>query len=134
MLHVIPSYHSKYSKHSHFIPANTKEIYLVSKKYCIAHDDDKMCFLLNWRYHIILLGDIKDLLQKLCAFCFNYQLVDCLYTVFKNRFSAKFVVNSGQLFDNEQRAVHFNNQNRGMDRVPIIAIKRLMRRKYKKKF
>ena len=91
-----------------------------------------MCFLPNCGYHIILIGIIKDLLQQLDAFCFNYQHVDCPYTLCKYRFSGKIVVKSGQLFDNLQRAFNFNQQNRGMDRMPSIAKKRPLRKKYKK--
>ena len=91
-----------------------------------------MCLLPNGRYHIILIGNIKDLLQKVDAFCFNYQHVDCLYTLFKDRFSGKIVVKSGQLFDNLQRAVHFNQPKRRVYRLPSIAKKRLLRKKYKK--
>ena len=104
----------------------------MRKEYCIARHDDKMCFLANWKYHIILIGNIKELLQKLDAFCFKYQLVDCLYTLFKSRFSGKSVPKTGQLFDNLHRAVQFNHQNRGVERMPSIAKKRLLRKKYKK--
>ncbi len=48
------------------------------------------------------------------------------------RVSGKIVLKSGQLFDNLQRAVHFKQQNRGMDRIPSIAKKRLLRKKLKK--
>ena len=59
-------------------------------EYCIARHDDKMCFLPNCRYHILLKGNIKEeLLQKLDAFRFNYQHLDCLYAIFKYRFSGK---------------------------------------------
>ena len=34
------------------------------------------------------------------AFCFNYQHLDCLYTLFKYRFGVKIVIKSGQHFDN----------------------------------
>ena len=37
----------------------------MSKEYCIARHDDKICFLPNCRYHIILIGNIEELLQKL---------------------------------------------------------------------
>ena len=131
MLQVIPSFYTIYSKNSLFLSANTYEKYIVSKEHCIAGHDDKMCFLPNCRYHIILIGNIKELLQKLDAFCFNYQHVDCLYTLFKYRFSGKIVLKSGQLFDNLKRAVHFNQQNRGVDTIPSIA-KRLLRKKFKK--
>ena len=60
--------------------------------------------------------------------------MDCLYTLFKFRFSGKNVVKGGQLFDNVQRAVHFNQQNRGLDRMPSIAKKRLLRKKFRKHF
>ena len=110
-----PNFYTIYSKNSLFISANTYEKNIVSKEYCIARHDDKMCFLPNCRYHIILIGSKKKLLQKLDAFCFNYQHVDGLYTLFKYRFSGKNVVKSGQLFDNLQKAVDFNQLNRGVD-------------------
>ena len=109
MLQVISSFYTNCSKNSLFISANTYEKFVVSKEYCIARHDDKMCFLPNCRYHLILKGNIKDL-QKLDAFCFNHQQVDCLYTLFKYRFLGKIVIRNGQAFDNLQRAVHFNQQ------------------------
>ena len=123
MLQVIPSFYTIYSKNSLFISANTYEKYILSKQYCIALHDDMMCFLPNCRYHNILTGNNKDLLQKLDAFCFNHQHVNCLYTIFKYRFRGKMFVKSGQLFDNWQRAVDFNQRNRGVDRMPSIAKK-----------
>ena len=91
MLQVIPSFDTNYSKNSLFFSANTYEKYISSTEYCIARHNDKMCFLVKCRYHIIPIGNIKDLLQKLDAFCFNYQHVDCLYTLFKCRFSGKML-------------------------------------------
>ena len=132
MLQVIPSFYTNYSKNSLFISANTYVKHIVCKEYFIGRHDDKMCFLPNFRYHIILIGNIKELLQKLDAFCFNYHYVDCLYTLFEYRFSGKIVVESGKIFDNLQRAVHFNQQTRGVEKMPSIAKKRLSRKKYKK--
>ena len=121
-----------YSKNSLFFSANTYEKFFVCNEYCIAHHDDKMCFLQNCRYHITLRGNIKELLRKLHALCFNYQHVDCLYTLFKYRLSGRNVVESGQLFDYLQRAVRLNQQNRVVDRRPSITKKRLLEKKYKK--
>ena len=104
----------------------------MSKEYCIARHFDKMCFLPNCRYHNIIIVNIQELLQRLDAFCFNYQHVDCLYTLFKYGFSDKIVFKSGQLFGNLLRAVHFNQQNRGVDRMPSIAKKKLLGKKFKK--
>ena len=129
MLQAIPSFYTNCSENSLFVSANTYGKLIVSIEYCIARHDDMICFLPNCRYHNILIGNIKELLQKLDAFCFNYQHVKCLYTLFKYRFSGKFFVKSGQLFDNLQRAVHFNQQNRGVDRVPSIANKSLLGKK-----
>ena len=132
MLQVIPSFYTSYSKNSLFVSANTNEKYILSQEYCIARHDGKMCFLPNCRCRIILMGNFKELLQNLDAYCFNYQHVDCLCTLFKYRFSGKIVFKSGIIFDNLQRAVHFNHQNRGEDRMPSIAKKKFLRKKFKK--
>ena len=132
LLQVIPRVYTNSSKKNLFISANTYEKYIVSKEYCIACHGDKMCFLPTRRYHIILTGNIKELLPKLDTLCFTYQHVDCLFTFFKYSFSGRIGVKSGQLSDNLQRAVHFNHQNRGVDRMHSIAKKRLLRKKYKK--
>ena len=104
----------------------------MSKEFCIARRDDKICILPHCRYDNFLTDNFRDLLQKLDIFRFNYQQVDCLFTLFKYRFSGKINVKSGQLFINLQRAVQFNQQNRGVDRMPSIAKKKLLRKKYKK--
>ena len=134
MLQTIPSFYTKLSEKSLFISANIYEKYIVCKDYCVAHHDNKTCFLPSCKYHILLLGNVEELLKKLDSFCFTYQHVDCLYTLFKYRFSEKVVVKSGQVFDNVQRAVDFNQRNKGVDRMPSIAKKRLLRKKYKKHF
>ena len=132
ILKVIPSFYTNYSKNALCFSTNTKKKNIVSKKYCVARHDDKMSFLPNCRYHSMLKGNIKKWLQKLEAFCFNYQHVDCLYSFLKYRFSGKIVVKSGQIFDNVQRVVHLNHQKRGVDRVPSIVKNRHFRKKYKK--
>ena len=58
--------------------------------------------------------------------------MDCLYILFKYRFSGTVIAKSGQVFDNVQRAVDFNHRNKWVDRMPNIAKKRLLRKKYKK--
>ena len=132
MLQTIPSFYIKISEKSLFIYANTYENHIVCEDYCIAHHNDKTCFLPICRYHIVLLGNVQGILKELDTFCFTYQHVDCLYTLFKNRFNGKVFANSGQVSDNVQRAVDFNHRNEGMDRMPSIAKKRLLKIKYKK--
>ena len=104
---------------------------IVCKDYRITHHNEKTCLLPACKNHIVLLGNVQELLKKLDTFC-TYQHVDCLYTFFKYRFSGKVIANSGQVFDDVQRAVDFNHRNKGMDRMPSIAKKRLLGKKYKK--
>ena len=91
MLQTIPSFYAKFSGKSLFISAKTYEKFNVCKDYCIAHHDDKMCFLPACKYHIILLGENEVLLQKLDTFCFTYQHVDCLQSLFKYDSVEKFL-------------------------------------------
>ena len=48
------------------------------------------------------------------------------------RFGGNVIAKSGQVFDNVQRAVDFNQRNKGKNRMPSIAKKRVLRKKYKK--
>ena len=119
MLQVILRFYTNFSKNNLFISANTYEKHIVSREDCIARHDDKLCFLTDCRNQVLLIGKIKELVQKLDAFCFNYQHVDCLYTLFKYRFSGKVVVKSGQLFDNLLSAVQFSQQNKEWTESPL---------------
>ena len=90
ILQVIPSLFAKFSKNSLFNSAKKYKNYIVSKDYCIAHQDAEMCFLPNCKYHILLSISIEDLLQKLFPLYFTYRHVGCLYTLFKHQFSGNF--------------------------------------------
>ena len=131
MLQTIPSLYTKLSEKNHFISANTYGKYIVCKDYCIAHHDDKTCFLPSCNYHILLFGNVEELLKTLDTFFFTYRHVDFLYTPFKYQFNGKVIAKSEQVFDNVQRAVDCNQRNKGVDRMPSIAKKRLLRRKSK---
>ena len=132
MLQTITSFYTKLSEKNLFISTNTYEKYIVCKDDCIAHHDDKTCFLPSCKCHIKLPGNVEELLKKLETFCFTYQHVDCQYTLLKYRFCGKVIAKSGQVFDNVQRAVDFNHRNKEVDRMPSIAKKRLLRKKFKK--
>ena len=123
MLQTIPSFYAKKSEKSLFSSAKTNEKYIVFENYCIAHHDVKTCSLFAYKHHIILLGEIEELLHKLYKFCFTYQHLNCLYTLFKFRCSGKIVAKSRNVFDNVQRAISFNQRNRGVDKMPSIAKK-----------
>ena len=125
LLQAIPRFSAKFSEKNPFFSATTYENYIVCKDYCIAHDDDKTCFLPAGEYQIITLGEVEELLHKLDTFCFTYQHVDCLYTPFKYRFKRKKIARCGNLFDNVKRAISFKQRNRGMDKMASIAKKTL---------
>ena len=129
-----PAFTRKFQKKSLLISGSTYEKYIVCTDYCIAHHNDKTCFLPACKNHIILLGNVEELLNKLHTICFTYQHVDCLYTLFKYGFSRKGIANSGQVFDNKQRAVEFNHRTKGVNRMRCIAKKKLLRKKFKKHF
>ena len=94
----------KLIKNSLFIFVNTYENYKVSRDYCIASHDDKMCFLPKCGHHIIITEVNKELLQLLNAIWFNYHHVDSPSRLFEYRGTGKIVVKSGQLIGSMQRA------------------------------
>ena len=120
-LQSIPSFYAKVSGKNLFISAASSEKYIVCKSYCIAHHNENPCFLPACKNHIVLLGNVQELLKQLDKFCFTYQHMDCLYTLFKYRFSGKVLAKSGQVLDKVQRAVDSNHRNKGVDRMPSIA-------------
>ena len=83
MLQTIPCFYAEVSEKSLFFSAKTNEKIIVCKDYCIAHHDDKTFSFPACKYHIILLGETEEVLHILDTFCFTYQHLDCLYTVFK---------------------------------------------------
>ena len=127
MLQTIPSFYAKFSEKSLslFLKLHMKITLFVKTTASRITTVRPAC-----KYHIVLLGNVQELLKKLDTFCFTYQHVDCLYTLFKYRFSGKVIAKSGQVFDTVQRAVDFNRRNKGVDRMPSIAKKRILRKKF----
>ena len=126
------SFFAEYSEKCLFVFSNTYKKYIVCNDFCVAFQNDKTCFVSNWKFHISLLGNVEEVLKKLNTFCFTYQHVDCLYTLFMYRFSGKFIAKSGQVFDNVQRAIDLNHRNKEVDRMSRISKKRLSRKKFEK--
>ena len=120
MLQKITTFYAIVLKKILFFSATTYEKYIVCKNFCIAHHADKTCSLPTYKNHIVLLGEIEELLHKLDTFCFTYQHVDCLYTLFKYRFSGKTSAKSVSVFDKVQWAIFFNQRNRKVDKMPSV--------------
>ena len=64
MLQVVQGFYTINWRNSLFISAKTCAKHIVSREYCIARHDDKICFLPICRYPNILIGKIKELLQS----------------------------------------------------------------------
>ena len=56
LLQVILSCYAKFPKNSFSIFAFTYEKHIVSKKNCIAREEDKMCLLPKCSYRVFFLG------------------------------------------------------------------------------
>ena len=134
MLEAIPSFFQKFSETSLFNPTDDYEKFLVCRDYCVASQYPAFCFLKNCKFHLLLITDkdLDDLLVKLDRVCFTYQHVDCFYTLFKFRFSGNVLEKNGKIFGSVERAVSFNKLNKGVDKMPSIAKKRILRKKFKK--
>ena len=123
-----------FQKRQTSLSANAYEKFIVGEDYCVAHHDDKLCFLASRRFHIINLGHCKELLQKSDSFYSTYQHLDCLFTLFKYRFNEKVVAKGRKRSENVQRAVYFNRGNRGLDKTASIAKKETVEKKVQKAF
>ena len=123
---------AKFSKINLLKFANTYKNHIVSKEFCIAHHDTVMCFLPIWTYHISVLREVGVLLQKLDLVWYLFQQADCLNAPFKYRLSGNIDVKSRQMCDNMQKAACFNQRKRRVDRMPSIAQKWLLKKKYGK--
>ena len=133
LLQTIPGSYAKISEKSLFFPAKTYGQTIVCKDYCLAHLEKKTCSLPACKYHLILLVEIEELLHNLDTHCFTYQHVDCLYTLFKYRFSGKVIAKNGNVLDNVQRAISFNQRNRGVDKIPVVSVCRKKQKSQKDK-
>ena len=68
MLRTMPSFYAKISEKSLFISATTYEKYIVCKDYCFPHHNEKTCFVPACKYHIVLVGNVQELLKNWIPF------------------------------------------------------------------
>ena len=76
ILQTIPSFYAKISEKISLFLQKQMRKYIVCKDYRIAHHDDEPCSLPVCKYHILLLGEIDELLHKLDTFRSTHQHVD----------------------------------------------------------
>ena len=132
----LPSFYSEYYQKSLFIsvPSDFYEIYIVTKNFCVS-THNSYCSLENCEFHILLIGSSFDqILQRLGNFHFTYQIIDCLYTLYKHRFYSNFISSTGEIFNQIERTVHHNFKQKGAEKIPCVAKKRLLRKKFKRHY
>ena len=67
------------------------EKYIVTKNLCVS-TVNYYCSLENCKFQILLIGlSFYQILQRLGNFHFTYQIIDCLYTLYKYRFYSKVI-------------------------------------------
>ena len=123
MCQALPSFYSGYNSKSLFISVSNDfyEKYIVTQDYCVS-THNSYCSLENCKFHILLIGSSFDQnLQRLGNFHFTYQIIDCLYTLYKYRFFSNIISSTGEVFNQLDRAVHHNLKWKGAEKTPSIS-------------
>ena len=85
----------------------------------------------NCNVHSVLRGSSLDqILQRLDKYHFTYQIVDCIYTLYKYRFYSNIISSRGEVFNQLNRAVEHSLKCRIPEKLPSVAKKRLVRKKF----
>ena len=106
---------------------------MLTSEYSVASHNYTFCPLKNCSYHIILIStSINELLQKLDDLSFQYQTVDCLYTLYKHQFFRHTKEEAGLVFSQLKRGVQHNSENKFVEKLPGVSKKRLSRKKFKR--
>ena len=134
MCQVLPDFYKKNFEKALFICVSVKDYkpYLLTSEYSVASRNYTFCPLKNCSYHIILISSIDELLQKLDELSFQYQTVDCLYTLYKHQFFGHTMEEAGLVFTQLKRAVQHNSENKFVEKLPSVSKKRLSRKKFKR--
>ena len=136
MCQALPSFYSDYNSKSLFISVSNDfyEKYIVTQDYCVS-THDCFCSLGNCKFHIILIGNsLSQILQRLDKYLYIYQEIDCLYTLYKHRFFSSIVTSSGEVFNQLSCGVQQNLRWKGAEKTPSVSRKRLVRKKFKKRY
>ena len=135
MCHVLPDFYKNFCEKALFICVSVKDYkpYLFTNECSVASHNYTFCPLKNCSYHIILISSsIFELLQKMDDLSFQYQTVDCLYTLYKNQFFGHTMDEAGLIFTQLRRAVQHNLEHKFVEKLPSVSKKRLSRKKFKR--
>ena len=70
--------------------------------------------------------------KKWMILSFQYQTVDCLYTLYKHQFFGHTMEEAGIVFTQLKRAVQLNSENKFVEKLPSVSKKSLSRKKFKR--
>ena len=136
MCQAYPTFYSDYNAKSLFISVseNFYEKFIVTQDYCVSNHSS-FCPVENCKFHLVLIGSSLDqILQRLDKYHFNYQIVDCIYTLYKYRFYFNIISSKSEVFNQLNRAVEHNLKSRIPKKLPSVARKRLLRKKFKRHY
>ena len=136
MCQAYPTFYSDYNAKSLFISAseNFYEKFIVTQDYRVSNHSS-FCPVENCNFHLVLIGSsLIQILQRLDKYRLTYQIVDCIYTLYKYRFYSKIISSRGEVFNQLNRAVEHNLKCRIPEKLPIVAKKRLLRKKIKRHY
>ena len=101
--------------------------YVVTNNFCVS-THNSYCSLENSKFHILLIDSSFDqILQRLDNFNFTYQIIDCLYTLYKYRFYWNVNSSTGEVFNQLDRAVHHNLKWKGAEKCQVLQRKKFKR-------
>ena len=136
MCQALPSFYSDYCKKSLFISVSSDfyKKYIVTHYYCVSNHKT-LCSLENCKFHLVLIGiSLGQIFQRLDKYVYIYQESDCIYNLFKHRFYTSIVASSGEMFNQLRRAVQHNLRWKGAEKMPSIARKRLIPKKFRRHY
>ena len=129
-----PTFYSDYNAKSLFISVseNFYEKIIVTQDYCVSNHSS-FCPVENCKFSLVLIGSSLDqILQRLDKYHFTYQIVDCIYTLYKFKFFFNNISSRGEVFNQLNCAVGHNLKCRIPEKLPSVAKKRLLRKKNSK--
>ena len=103
MCQAYPTFYSYYKLQSKsiFISVSEKfyEKLIVTQDYCVSNHSS-FCPVENCKFHLVLIGSSLDQIsQRLDKYHFTYQIVDCIYTLYKYRFYFNIISSRGEIFN-----------------------------------
>ena len=125
MCQAVLSFYSEYCQKSLFISVSSDfyEKYIVTNNFCVS-THYFYCSLEKCKFHILLIGSSFDkILLRLGNFHFKIQIIDCLHTMYKNRFYlfySNVTSSTGEVFHQLDRAVHHNFKAKGAENCQLL--------------